>query len=697
MAGCAACPAAGSTPPERAGDFVPSEVIQRRLRLLPERAVEVLRCAAAVGPRFEATLVGSALRLAEDELEQALDAAVDDEVIARDGHDEEGGERFRFAHDRYLEALVGELDAIALSELHDAIGGALLALRGAPVERVAYHLARGSDPARAYPHLMAAGEAARREYDSANALRWFEEAAARVDALPPERHAEERARAGEALADVLVILGRSREGAARYEALLRAPWGDTLMRARWLRKQGMARLRTEDTGAGVSLLQRALVQLGDRPPAGRWLSALRFARELTLAWIRRALRRPPRRDERDEERAFIHGELAQLHRWIDIEGGVWHLGAFLRLAERTGAPALLVDVYATFVLFWAFVAKPRHAARVERRARLLATDVEDRAGLARLAVLRGASSLLLTDDEPATLAQVDESIRLAERVGDRFLVDYALAARGWCDTIFGNFHSAITWFDRAHGVASQLGSAWLRIDAEAGRCYARLAAGDLEAAHAAAHAVLTSDAALAMPAFKALATEALGCEAFMRCRFRESAAYLFEAQRAYRSHGLERAWGILVHSEHTEALLSLVDEEGDDAVPDLVRHLRRNWRRAARRMGQMPMYRGCDLLLRAVYESRRGRTARALRLIERVLETRPAPRESYIDIWITYRIGAERLRLGAPRDEVAPFVDEAEGIARRRGAVGMLPYLAHMRRLWGLGESRPTASRRGAS
>ncbi len=259
--------------------------------------------------------------------------------------------------------------------------------------------------------------------------------------------------------------------------------------------------------------------------------------------------------------------------------------------------------------------------------------------------------------------------------------------RAWCDSIFGRFVEARRWFERAREVAVDIGSGWLRGDADVGRSIAELAVGELDLAEETARGVLRSEAALALPALQAVATEALGCRAFLTCRFREAVGYLGEAQRMYRSHHLDRGWGFLVHSEHTEALLCLIEVEGPNAVPDLLPQLRRNRRRAARRMGRIPMYAGCLLVHSAIIASRSGRPEKALRLLDRALAVRPSPRSSYIDIWIVFRVAAERLRLGVAVSEVRPLFDDVERICDLCDARGWFPFIEHMRERFGVRRS----------
>jgi len=138
--------------------------------------------------------------------------------------------------------------------------------------------------------------------------------------------------------------------------------------------------------------------------------------------------------------------------------------------------------------------------------------------------------------------------------------------------------------------------------------------------------------------------------------------------------------------EHTEALLCLVDEQGEDAVPDLIAQLGRDARLANRRMARLPLYRGCDLVLRGVSEARKGNARAARRAFARARARRAetAHGVTYMDTWIKVRIAIETWRLGDPREDVSRQLDDVDRMYQDLDLRGMRTWLARMREIHGV-------------
>jgi len=131
-----------------------------------------------------------------------------------------------------------------------------------------------------------------------------------------------------------------------------------------------------------------------------------------------------------------------------------------------------------------------------------------------------------------------------------------------------------------------------------------------------------------------------------------------------------------------EALLCLAEQEGPAAVPDLVAWLLANARRTERRLGGLPMYRGCAMVMYGIVEARRGRSHKARALFARALAIRPAGREMYLDTWMLWRTAFERRRMGDARELLQAQLHEVERINKDSQLGGMAMWLAAARLLY---------------
>lgn len=657
--------------------------VRDRLEALGAPTRAILAAAAICGRRFDVELVCRATGAEQDAVIDALDEAIRASVVqpvrGRSAHGE-----YAFEHERLAEALCERLDPAWRARCHDAIGAALAERGDASAPVLAFHFSRGGDRRRAFEHLRAAARAAVDACDYEAAQRHVHAALERVDSLSEEAREEARAECTELLADALIALGHTRQG---IDALDRLPMATAppVVQARWLRKSGLARLRTTDVAEGLALLQRALALLGDAIPQGRLGVLARMLRDLALTGLRRVLRRAPnQRDQAAEERARLHRELGLLHRWIDLERSAAHLVAFIRLAHRLGVPAYRVEAHAGAAFLLSLRSWIGPAAWCHDRAHRLAMESGDLHGLARVHVVRGGAAALIERDEEVVFEHFHEGLRVAQRIGDRFLMNFALSMRGWAAALLGRPDQASSDFDRADALAAELDVPWLRDDAACGRSMIDLFHGDAGSSASTARRILASDIRLTLPVFEAFANEMLGGQAFIAGRFRSARSYFERARAHYTAHRLHRGWGMVTKMLYGETLLCLVDEQGPQAVPDLAAKLRPivRWGRVQARL---PAFRGCDLLLRGVYESRRGRArvARALFAQARAIRAGGA-RVTYIDLWFRARMTLEGWRLGDTREAAAAALDELDGLYRSAGASGMRTWLARMREIHGL-------------
>ena len=659
-----------------------SEPVRRRVYALGAPTRAVLAAAAVCGPWFDVELVCRATGADQDAVIDAVDEAMRASVVqlirGRSPRD-----RYAFEHERMAEILREELTPGQRTRYHDAFGMALLQRGTASPPTLAFHFGRGSDGARAFRHLREAVLWALDACDYEAAQHYLRDALARVDSLPDEEREAARSECTELLADALIVAGHTRQG---IDALRRLPLetAPPVTRARRLRKLGLALMRTTEVGEGLALLQRALAVLGDVMPRGRRRMYMRMLRDLALAVFRRVFRRAPVVDQATEERALIHRELGILHRTIDLERSAAHLAAFIRLAQCLGVSAYRIEAHAGAAFLFSLRAWPRLAAGSYERARRLALDSGDMHGLARADIVRGGTAALLGQDEEAAFAHFLEGLRVAERTGDRFLINFALTMRGWGATFVGRADQAAADFERAGALAAELDMPWLRDEAAYGQSMVAIMHGHAASAVSTARRILASDIRLALPVFDAFANELLGGEAFVAGRFRDAVGYFERARAHYAAHRLESGWGTMAKMFYGEALLCLVDEQGPQAEPDLIGKLRPvlRW---ARRQARLPAFRGCDLLLRGVCESRRGNEQAARKLFARVQTIRGArARITYVDLWCRARIAFERWHLGDARETVGAALDEIDGMYRSAGASNMRAWLAHMRDVCGV-------------
>jgi tetratricopeptide (TPR) repeat protein/transcriptional regulator with XRE-family HTH domain len=192
--------------------IVPRDVaqgIRQRVVALPAMAQEILRVAAVVGRRTARSLLlalGAKVGWEPGEIVAALDAATQARLL-----EEVDADAYQFAHDLIHEAILEDLSAARRAMVHRQVAEALECAPGEPpVERLAYHYARGGELEKAVVYLELAATRARAQYAHAAAAESYRELAERLDELGRTAQA---ARAREELAAVLKLM-------ARYDAAL---------------------------------------------------------------------------------------------------------------------------------------------------------------------------------------------------------------------------------------------------------------------------------------------------------------------------------------------------------------------------------------------------------------------------------------------------------------------------------------------
>jgi DNA-binding SARP family transcriptional activator/predicted ATPase len=159
------------------------EIILRHLDSLSERARDLVTVAAVIGGQFDFPLVARAVDLDEHDAAAALEELVLRRVVRS------VDERFDFTHDRIREVAYDRLLRERQKVLHARIAHAMELLYAdrlaEQVERLAYHAARGELTDKAVAYLGQAGAKAFANAAYADALAYFVQALALLDALRP--------------------------------------------------------------------------------------------------------------------------------------------------------------------------------------------------------------------------------------------------------------------------------------------------------------------------------------------------------------------------------------------------------------------------------------------------------------------------------------------------------------------------------
>lgn len=131
--------------------------IRQRVAVLSAPTRELLGVAAVVGRMAPLALLSAVPARPDLDLLAALDEAGQARLLVEDGPS-----AYQFAHDVVREVVEADLGAARRAVLHRVVAETLEARVGAsPVEKLAYHYARGDQPERALPYLDRAAEQVR--------------------------------------------------------------------------------------------------------------------------------------------------------------------------------------------------------------------------------------------------------------------------------------------------------------------------------------------------------------------------------------------------------------------------------------------------------------------------------------------------------------------------------------------------------
>jgi tetratricopeptide (TPR) repeat protein len=268
------------------------ELIGWQLGRLSPASNKVLAVGAVIGPVFGADVVGKVVDLGEDELLDALDEALDSELVVELGH------RFTFMHALVRETVYAELSATRRVRLHAQVADALVELsRGQPdrhAAEIAHHYTEAAvgiaDPRDALRFAIRAAELAGERLAFEQAVDLLEPAIALFPDDSP---------ASELVGTALLVLGdaQRRSGEPRYRPTLaraaavgRAGGDATLMAQAALASSRAVFSRTGQVDAGlVTLLEEALdaFPAEDSPTRAQLLANLAAELQFSGEWDRR--------------------------------------------------------------------------------------------------------------------------------------------------------------------------------------------------------------------------------------------------------------------------------------------------------------------------------------------------------------------------------------------------------------------------
>lgn len=241
-------------------------LVRERVTRLGESVEPALTAAAVAGREFSFDVLRGAVSLSDEELLDALDAALVGHLL----EETEGG--YRFVHPLIRRTLYDSLSRTRRARLHGGIAGAIEAMYAqrpneidTHVEELAFHFDLSDRRDRALDYLIRSGRKAARMYAFEVAVNYYERALALLDALTPEPDPQQQFRLLESLGKYYKILADTPKAIAAFERALevsgeswRPQSGDL---ARIHRLAAMNLLTAGQLKEATSHLQSALAEL----------------------------------------------------------------------------------------------------------------------------------------------------------------------------------------------------------------------------------------------------------------------------------------------------------------------------------------------------------------------------------------------------------------------------------------------------
>ncbi|GHH63116.1 hypothetical protein GCM10018781_12040 [Kitasatospora indigofera] len=160
------------------------DVLRRRFDRLPPNAVAALRLAAVAGREADAEVLLRASDADEDELLEALEAAVEGGLLT-----EPRPGTVRFNHALVRDTLYADLSGLRRARLHGRVAEALRELRPDQIQALAHHYTQAATSATAglaVDYCVRAAEAAERRYAHETSAALLRQALDSFDRLPPD-------------------------------------------------------------------------------------------------------------------------------------------------------------------------------------------------------------------------------------------------------------------------------------------------------------------------------------------------------------------------------------------------------------------------------------------------------------------------------------------------------------------------------
>jgi tetratricopeptide (TPR) repeat protein/predicted Ser/Thr protein kinase len=438
------------------------EAIGRRLSRLGQGSVDILHTASALGRSFAFQELAAATSLDEDALLDALDEALDAQLV-RAGE----GQRFVFTHDKIREVLYRELNPVRRQRLHQHIGEALEQVYagnvGPHVQALATHFVQGGDGVRGLQYLRQAGDLAVQVYAYDEALAEYEQAVELAEALG---RTAEAATIHEEMARVYSLHGPVDQAVAHYEqALALTPPESGRLKA----DIGLVYAGVGD-GRGPEVLQAALDELdtGTQPnDVARALAGLgryhhyRGQHHLAIDFLERA-RRIAEPEDDPATLTEIYGYLAGAYQHLrQMEDSMAWARRSIDMGKQKNYPRAINIGYEFFAEDLFATGYWRDALRYSDLSREMGeqTGAQARvawAGLSRAVCLYGLGDLVSAADA------AQESLAKAEWIGDLRLAILVGSHLAVCQADLGEDDAAQAAIDLALEQSEELDQVFMR-------------------------------------------------------------------------------------------------------------------------------------------------------------------------------------------------------------------------------------------
>ncbi len=430
-------------------------VLGRRFDLLAPEAVRFLTIGAVLGKEFDLDL---AIMLAGRDaaaITPALDAARRRRIL---WVQEESG-RCSFTHDKLRESLLERLEAAERRRLHLAAAERIELLHPDRSFELSYHFDAGGDPARALPHALAAGAAARERHALDAAVGHYRIAERAASADPAVL-----ATVAEALGDVLMLQGDYPGATMQLERAL-ALSDEPTARAVINGKLGDVAFKQGDQVTAALALEGALRALGRWVPRGRLTRLLAVLFETFVQTLHTVAprifvgRRPRAGADREFVAIRIYSNLAHVY-WFS-QGKVPCAWAHLRemnLAERYPPSPELAQAYSEHAPVMTTVPRYARGLAYANRSLVIRRAAGDVWGQGQ-SLSFVATVLYASSRYRECIDACQESIRLLERSGGRWEQNTAAWHQIFAHYRLGELDTAFELSRRLYYKATAIGDA----------------------------------------------------------------------------------------------------------------------------------------------------------------------------------------------------------------------------------------------